>query len=200
MNYYNEIKNKLIDNEIYGRVKDYSKEKYKLKTYIEIGELLYNANSQYGDGIIKEYSNKLSIDLNKNYSVRYLFDIRKLYLFIKVHPLGSQLTVSHCRLLFRLNDNDEIEYYISQTINKNLSKREFELIIKSKEYERLPQNTKNKVTSKDAIEIKDLVPNPILIKNQNNIEIITEKNCYLIVMNGNPRKKIIAYAQTYFAI
>ena len=28
MNYYNEIKNKLIDNEIYNKVKDYSKEKY----------------------------------------------------------------------------------------------------------------------------------------------------------------------------
>ena len=27
MNYYNEIKNKLIDNEIYARVKDYSKER-----------------------------------------------------------------------------------------------------------------------------------------------------------------------------
>ena len=79
MNYYNEIKNKIIDNEVYGRVKDYSKERYKLKTYIEIGELLYNANSQYGDGIIKEYSKRLSCELNKNYSVRYLFDIRKLY-------------------------------------------------------------------------------------------------------------------------
>lgn len=27
MNYYNEIKNKIIDNEVYQRVKDYSKEK-----------------------------------------------------------------------------------------------------------------------------------------------------------------------------
>lgn len=122
MNYYNEIKNRIIDNEIYVKVKDYSKEKYKLKIYIEIGGLLYKANSQYGDGIIKDFSCKLSIDLNKSYSVRYLFDIRKLYLFIKVHPLGSQLTVSHCRLLFRLNDNNEIEYYINQTISKNLSK------------------------------------------------------------------------------
>ena len=38
-----DTKNKIIDNEVYGKVKDYSKEKYKLKTYIEIGELLYNA-------------------------------------------------------------------------------------------------------------------------------------------------------------
>ena len=40
MNYYDEIKNKLIDNEVYSKIKDYSKERYKLKTYIEIGNLV----------------------------------------------------------------------------------------------------------------------------------------------------------------
>jgi len=40
MNYYNEIKNKLIDNEIYSKVKDYSKERYRVITYFEIGRLL----------------------------------------------------------------------------------------------------------------------------------------------------------------
>ena len=39
MNYYNEIKNKLIDDEVYGRVKDYSKEKHRVITYFEIGRL-----------------------------------------------------------------------------------------------------------------------------------------------------------------
>lgn len=166
MNSYDEIKNKIIDNEVYAKVKDYSKERYKLKTYIEIGELLYNANSQYGDSIIKEYSKRLFSDLSKNYSVRYLFDIRKLCLFIKVHPLGSQLTILHCRLLFKLNNNDEIDYYINQGISKRLGKRELELIIKSKEYDRLPIETKNKLLSKEQLNIKDLVPNPILIKNK----------------------------------
>lgn len=28
MNYYDEIKNKIIENEVYGKVKDYSKETY----------------------------------------------------------------------------------------------------------------------------------------------------------------------------
>ncbi|HHW69149.1 MAG TPA: DUF1016 domain-containing protein [Tenericutes bacterium] len=182
MNYYDEIKNKIIDNEIYAKVKDYSKERYKLKTYIEIGELLYNANSQYGDKIIKEYSQRLSNDLNKNYSVRYLFDIRKLYLFIKVHPLGAQLTMSHCRILFRLNNSDEIEYYINQVIDKNLSKRELEILIKNKEYDRLPIETRNKILNKEQLEVRDLVPNPILIKNKNNIEIINEKAFHQLIL------------------
>ncbi len=40
MNYYKEIKNKIIENEIYSRVKDYSKERHKIITYFEIGKLL----------------------------------------------------------------------------------------------------------------------------------------------------------------
>ena len=37
---YNEIKNKLIDNEVYKRVKDYSKNRNDLNTYYEVGKLL----------------------------------------------------------------------------------------------------------------------------------------------------------------
>ena len=187
MNYYDEIKNKLIDNEIYSKVKDYSKERYKLKIYIEIGELLYNANNKYGNGIIKEYSKRLSNELNKNYSIRYLFDIRKLYLFIKVHPLGSQLTISHCRLLFRLSNNEEIEYYINQTINKLLSKRDLEIIIKNKEYERLDESTKLKLINQEALEIKNLVTNPIIIKNSNNYKVISEKILQKIILDERIR-------------
>ena len=49
MNYYNEIKNKLIDNEIYSKVKDYSKERHKVIIYFEIGKLLTEAGGRYGD-------------------------------------------------------------------------------------------------------------------------------------------------------
>jgi predicted nuclease of restriction endonuclease-like (RecB) superfamily len=175
MNYYDEIKNKILDNEIYCKVKDYSKEKYKLKTYIEIGELLYSANNKYGDSIIKEYSQKLSDELNKKYSVRYLFDVRKLYLFVKVHPLGAQLTISHCRLLFSLNDNDKIDYYIDQVLSKRLAKRELEIKIKNNEYERIPFESRNKIIKNEDLEVKDLVPNPIIIRNKNNIEVVNEK-------------------------
>ena len=59
MNYYSEIKNKLINDEAYSRVKDYSKEKHKLITYFEIGQLLNEAGGKYGDNIINEYSKKI---------------------------------------------------------------------------------------------------------------------------------------------
>ena len=52
MNYYNEIKNRIIDNEAYSKVKDYFKEKNKVVTYFEIGKLLNEAGSKYGENII----------------------------------------------------------------------------------------------------------------------------------------------------
>ena len=68
MNYYNEIKNRIIDNEITKKVKDYSKNKSDLNTYYEVGRLLSEAGKHYGEGIIKEYSKKLTNELGKGYT------------------------------------------------------------------------------------------------------------------------------------
>ena len=65
MNYYKEIKNKLIENENYARIKDYSKERYKLNTYYEVGKILSEAGKHYGEAIIKEYSIKLTKELGE---------------------------------------------------------------------------------------------------------------------------------------
>ena len=95
-----------MDNEVNKRKKDYSKNRYELQKYYNVGKLLLEAGNNYGERIIKEYSIKLTEELGKKYSVRYLFDIRKLYLFSKVHPLGAQLTMSHYRILFKLKDEN----------------------------------------------------------------------------------------------
>ncbi len=175
MNYYNEIKKELIDNELNKKVKDYSKNKYEIQKYYNVGKLLLAAGNNYGEGIIAEYSKKLTNEIGKKYSVRYLFDIRKLYLFSKMHPLGAQLTMSHYRLIFPLNDDNEIDYYINQIIKRNLSKRELEKIIKSNEYGRLPENTRNKMIKKEESNVVDFVKSPIQIRNNWNKEIISEK-------------------------
>ena len=178
MNYYNEIKNKLIDNEVYSRVKDYSKERHKVITYFEIGKLLNEAGGKYGDNIIDEYSKKLVIEVGKKYNRRTLFRMKQFYNMFsdeKVSPLATQLTWSHYSELLSIKDINIVMYYIDITISNNLSKRELRERIKNKEYERLPNEAKNKLINSEKIEVKDLVPNPILIKNKNNIEIITER-------------------------
>ena len=185
MNYYNEIKNKLIDDEVYSRLKDYSKEKHTLLTHYEVGKLLLEAGTKYGNDIIGNYSKQLSIEVNKKYNSRTLRRMRQLYQFFeeqKWSPLGTKLSISHIRQLFSLKDSNEINYYANQTEKRHLSKRQLEEIIKNKEYERLPIETKNKLILGDKIEIKDLIPEPILIRNNNNLEIATEKVLHNLIL------------------
>lgn len=72
MNYYNEIKKQLIDNEVYKKVKDYSKNRNDLSTYYNVGKLLSEAGKHYGEGIIKKYSIKLTNELGKGYTITNL--------------------------------------------------------------------------------------------------------------------------------
>ena len=127
MNYYNEIKNKIIEDEVYRRVKDYSKERHKVITYFEIGKLLTEAGGKYGDNIIDEYSKKLVIEVGRKYNRRTLFRIKQFYNMFKdekVSPLATQLTWSHYSELLSIKDTNKLMYYINTTINNNLSKRE----------------------------------------------------------------------------
>mgnify|MGYP000655207386 FL=1 len=98
MNYYNEIKDKIIENEVYTIVKDYSKERHKVITYFEIGKLLNEAGGKYGDNIIDEYSKKLVVEVGKKYNRRTLFRMKQFYKIFndeKVSQLATQLSWSH---------------------------------------------------------------------------------------------------------
>ena len=187
MNYYNEIKNKLIDNEVYKQVKDYSKNKNDLSTYYEVGRLLIEAQggekrAKYGDNLIKEYSVKLSNELGKKYSTRTLKYMRKFYLFQKGQPVAAQLTWSHYQELLSLKSIDEVNYYVDECIKYNLSRNRLRERIKSKEYERLSDKTKSKISSHIKLEVQDLVKNPIVINNPTSKEIITEKALKLLIL------------------
>ena len=185
MNYYNEIKNKIIDNEVYAKIKDYSRERNKVITYFEIGRLLTEAGGKYGDNIIDEYSKKLILEVGKKYNRRTLFRMKQFYNVFsneKVSTMLTQLSWSHYLLLISLNDYNEIIYYIRVAKDNNLSQRQLQERIKNNEYKRLPIETRSKITNSKLLNIKDLVPNPILIKNKNNIDIINEKVLYQLIL------------------
>ena len=78
-NYYNEIKNELLNNEVYKRVKDYSKNRNELSTYYNVGKLLSEAGKHYGNGIIKDYSIRLTAELGRGYSKRNLWLMLKFF-------------------------------------------------------------------------------------------------------------------------
>ena len=185
MNYYEEIKNKIIDNEIYCKVKDYSKERNTVNTYFEIGRLLTEAGGKYGDNIIDEYSKRLVVEVGKKYNRRTLFRMKQFYKVFnneKVSTMLTQLTWSHYLLLLPLNNYDEIIYYINISKQHNLTQRQLEEKIKSKEYERLSESAKSKLIANEQPLLPDLVKNPILIKNTNNYTEISEKILQQIIL------------------
>lgn len=184
-NYYEKIKNNLIDDEIYSRVKDYSKEKHKVETYYKNGSLLDKAGSRYGESIIKEYSNKLIAEVNKKYNERTLRRMRQFYRKfnnVKWSTLSTKLSWSHYTELLPIKDDNEMLYYFNLCVNQNIDVRSLREKIKNKEYDRIPLETKNKLMIIDSAEVKDLVPNPILIKNRNNIEVATEKALHHLIL------------------
>ncbi len=189
MDYYEEIKNKIIDNETYERVKDYSKERHRVITYYEIGKLLNEAGGKYGANIIKQYSKKLVIEVGTKYNERTLRRMRQLYLLFKKQKwstVSTKLSWSHYSELLSIKNDDKLSYYLNLSTIQNIGVRELREKIKSKEYERLPDETKNKIIKEEKLEVKDLVPNPILIKNKNNIEIIAEKVLHNLILEDIP--------------
>ena len=194
INYYNEIKSKLIDNEVYKRVKDYSKNRNEISTYYEVGRLLIEAQggenrAKYGDGLIKEYSERLTKDLGKKYSITSLKYMRMFYILYEKSPtLSDQLTWSHYKEILKFNDINEINYYISIIESYNLSVRELRERIKNKEYQRLDDNAKLKLINKEEVNVSDFIKNPIVIKNKYNydIENISEKMLQRLILEDIP--------------
>ena len=194
MNYYNEIKNELINNEVYKRVKDYSKNKNELSTYYNVGKLLIEAQggedkAKYGNALIKEYSEKLTNEIGRGYTFSALSRMRQFYLLSeKIATLSQQLTWSHYCELLVFDNVDEINYYIKQTEIYNLSVRELREKIKSKEYQRLDNNTKLKLINKEETVVSDFIKNPIVIRNKYNIDkkSVTEKILQRLILEDIP--------------
>ena len=175
MNYYNEIKETLVKNEAYKKVKDYSKNKSDLNSYYEVGRLLVEAQggeerAKYGNMLIKEYSEKLTKELGRGYSTRNLKYMRQFYLLIqKGHSVCAQLSWTHYRHLLSIKSKKELEYYIYITKNQNLSVRELQERIKLNEYERI--GYKEELTEP---KVNTLIKDPVIINTKKVPDKVTE--------------------------
>ena len=136
---------------------------------------MLDAGNQYGEGIIKEYSFRLTKELGLGYSQRNLRNMRRFYkVSQKWQTLSAKLSWSHyCEILWF--DDNKFQYYVKIVELNNLSVRQLREKIKSNEYERLPESTKNKLINQKESNVIDFVKNPILIRNCNKYDIFSEK-------------------------
>ena len=192
--YYQDIKDKLIDLEVSKKVSQVYDNYNDLKTRYDIGKMLVEAQggekrAKYGDELIKRYSERLTRELGKGYSTRNLKKMRKFYLFqkeqtlsnktdfslIQKWPTMSAVSWSHYVELLSLDDINEINYYICICNNQKLSIRELREKIKSNEYGRLNNKTKDKLINKEENSVSDLIKNPIKVNISSNIGMVSEK-------------------------
>ena len=187
MNYYNEIKQQLLNNEVNKIVKTYSINRSDLNTYYNVGKMLSEAGKHYGEGIIKIYSKKLTCELGKGYTFTALTRMRKLFILLeKLATVSQQLSYGHYVELLPYEDINKVKYYIKIIEEQNLSIRQLRSRIKSNEYERLDEEIKYKLINNVESNVMDFVKNPILIKNSNNYRIISEKILQKLILEDIP--------------
>jgi predicted nuclease of restriction endonuclease-like (RecB) superfamily len=186
MNYYNEIKSILVDNAIGRKVREYKSNQKDLESYYNVGKLLVEAQggeerAKYGNGLIKEYSKRLTSELGKGYSVRSLTDMRTFYSFCqKRQSLIAEFKFQNISWtcitkLLKLDDINAIFYYVKCIGKMNLTTRELDLKLKSKEYERLDSKIKEKLVKQEEVSVRDKIPDPIVLEGLEYKERLTEK-------------------------
>lgn len=185
--YYISIKEKLLKSEIYDKARDYAKDRNKVKVYYETVELLSKAGKNYGKNIIKQYSEKLIVEVGKNYNYRTFYRMRKFYEIFsseKLTAMLSKLSQTYFSEVLSIKDEDEILYYLNECINKTLTTRQLHERIRSKEYDRLSDFTKDKLINNHNIDFPDMIPNPIVIQVDSQIEKLTEYALKELILNN----------------
>jgi predicted nuclease of restriction endonuclease-like (RecB) superfamily len=95
--------------------------------------------------------------------------------------VSAKLTYSHyCEIIWY--EEVKMNYYIEIVTKYNLSVRELRNKIKNNEYERLPEETKNKLLTKELSSVEDLIKNPIIIRNKYSYDNISEKALQKLIL------------------
>lgn len=94
--------------------------------------------AQYGAGLIKELSKKMTQDFGKGFTVTNLKYMRQFYLtFPNGHALRGELSWTHYRLLIKVENEYARQFYLEEAVKCQWSTRQLERQINSFSYERL---------------------------------------------------------------
>ena len=193
MNYYEQVENLIKNNEINKKVRALQDNGETLYTYWNIGRLIIEAQggekrAKYGDGLIKEWGNKLSEKYGKNYDKSNLSRARMFYLYFPiVAAVRQQLSWTHYKLILPIKNINERNYYINRVILNNLSTRELQREIKNKSFDRLSYADKNNIEiisdMNSSLSIEDMIKDPIILKSDIDTNEINEKAIHKYIIS-----------------
>ena len=165
-----------------------------VQTYWQIGKRIveqeqhgqYRAN--YGDYLIENLSRYLSDTIGKGFSEANLKNIRQFYLvFPELDQFATQcvanLTWTNIRMIMRLENKAEREYYIKESSEQNWSSRLLERHIKTGYYRRLLSTQQNDnvtvITDTEKYNPADFIKDPYITEFLNVSENLKGKESLL---------------------
>ena len=140
-------------------------------------ELQGKNRADYGKGILKDLSTKLTIEYGNSFNHRNLQYMKKFYeLFQNMNSLSSQLSWTHYRHLLKVADKNARVWYTKEAAKENWSTRALERQINSFYYERLlSSQNKTPVIDEANDKVKSLTPQDVL-KDPYVLEFLNLKN------------------------
>ncbi len=150
-----------------------------VQSYWHIGKLIVEEEqngkerAEYGKELIRNLSEKLSLDFGKGFTETNLKYMRQFYnLFGNSHALRGELSWTHYRLLLKVEKETARIFYVTEAIAGNWSTRTLERQINSFYYERSQMSSqdgkqlvKQEAESKKEIaQPKDIIKDPYVLE------------------------------------
>ena len=112
-----------------------------LQTYWQIGKLIVEDEQQgktkaiYGEATLKTLASQLTFEFGKGFDDSNLRNMRSFYLAFPIRDaLRHELSLTHYRLLCRLDNVAKRNYYLQESITSNWNSRTLQRQIKMKDY------------------------------------------------------------------
>jgi predicted nuclease of restriction endonuclease-like (RecB) superfamily len=147
-----------------------------VETYWNIGKQIYeaqgeNERAEYGKGLLKFLSEKLTEEFGKGFTATNLKYMRQFYIaFTNRHALSDQLSWTHYRMLLKVEDDKARTFYLNESVKSNWSTRQLERQINSFYYQRLlssqdKDSVRNEIqTLEKGMDAKDIIRDPYVLE------------------------------------
>ena len=94
--------------------------------------------AEYGQNLLGSLSERLTADYGKGFNSRNLAYMRQFYqTFPNLNALRSELSLTHYRILMRIEKDAAREFYMQESIEGNWSTRQLERQVSSHYFERM---------------------------------------------------------------
>jgi len=150
-----------------------------VQAYWSIGKLIVEEEqkgeerAEYGKGLIKELSKKLSAEYGRGFTATNLKYMRQFYnTFGKSHSLSDQLSWTHYRLLLKVEREEARDFYLQEAVECNWSTRTLSRQIGNLYYDRMLMSKDKAPVRQEATEKQELFEAKAIIKDPYVLEFL----------------------------